>query len=165
MSLARLPWELPDVFARERTVAPDEVDRLGHANNANYLRWCEEAGWAHTAALGCDFEHWERLGRAMATVRATLEFKAPCRAGDALAVGVWLVANDGRLRATRRFQIVRVGDARTVFRAEIVYACIDLATGRARRMPEAFRRAYAVLPSVQKALAEEGPRLRRRQRG
>jgi acyl-CoA thioester hydrolase len=149
-----LPWELPDPFVCERTVAASEVDRLGHANNANYLRWCEETGWAHTAALDCDFEHWQALGRAMAMTRAELEYKAPCREGDEIAVAVWLVANDERLCATRRFQIVRKADARTVFRADVVYATIDLETGRARRMPEAFQRAYAVPPSVAKALAE-----------
>jgi acyl-CoA thioester hydrolase len=159
-----LPWELPEPFVGERTVEADEVDRLGHANNANYLRWCEELGWQHTAALGCDFEHWVELGRAMAMVRAELRYSAPCRAGDRLAVGVWLVANDGRLRATRRFQIFRLADARQVFRADVEYATIDLASGRARRMPEAFQRAYAVRPSVAKALAE-GPARRRPRRG
>jgi len=153
-----LPWELPEPFVRERVVASDDVDRLGHANNANYLRWCEEAGWAHTAALGCDFEHWQALGRAMAITRADLQFKASCRAGDEIAVAVWLVANDERLCATRRFQIVRTADARTMFRADVVYATIDLESGRARRMPEEFKRAYAVLPSVAAAL-EQSPAL------
>ena len=68
-------------------------------------------------------------------------------------MGVWMVANDGRLRAVRRFQVVRPDDDATLFRAEIEYACIDLATGRPRRMPEEFRRAYAVLPAVAEALA------------
>jgi len=148
-----LPWELPDVFVRERTVTPEEIDRLGHANNANYLRWCERVAWDHAEALGCDFGAWQRIGRAMAMHEAALEYKAACHAGDRLAVGVWLVGNDGRLRATRRFQIVRRADARTVFRAEVVYACVDLASGRPRRMPEEFKRAYAVLPGVAEALA------------
>ncbi len=163
MAADDLPWELPDVFAVERTVDADEVDRLGHANNANYMRWCEEAGWAHTTALDCDFEHWRELGRAMAMTRAELEYKAPCREGDEIAVGVWLVANDERLCATRRFQIIRKSDARVMFRAEVIYATIDLDSGRARRMPDEFKRAYAVLPSVAKAM-EEDPKLAPRSR-
>jgi len=152
--MSDLPWELPDPFVRERTVEPSDVDRLGHANNANYLRWCEDAGWGHTASVECDFEHWEELGRAMAMTRAELEYLAPCFAGDRIAVAVWMVENDERLCATRRFQIIRIPDARVLFRADVVYAAIDLATGRARRMPEEFKRAYAVLPSVARALAE-----------
>lgn len=146
-------FELPDAFVQERRVVAADIDRLGHANNAAYLRWCEEAGWAHAAKLGCSFEDWQRLGRAMAVHRATLHYAAACFEGDALAVAVWLVANDGRLRATRRFQIVRRGDGKTVFRADFTYASIDLASGRPRRMPEEFKRAYAVLPSVAAALA------------
>jgi acyl-CoA thioester hydrolase len=150
-----MSWELPEPFVRGRVVAEAEVDRLGHANNVAYLRWCEEAGWDHAASVGCAFEQWRELGRAMATHRASLEYRAPCFAGEEVAVGVWMVANDGRLRATRRFQILRPDDGVTLFRAEIVYACIDLATGRPRRMPEAFRRAYGVLPAVAEALAAE----------
>lgn len=145
-------FALPDPFVQERTVVAADIDRLGHANNAAYLRWCEEAGWAHTEKVGCDFAAWRRLGRAMAVHRATLHYAAACREGDELAVAVWLVANDERLRATRRFQIVRRGDGRTVFRGDFVYACIDLENGRPRRMPDEFKRAYAVLPSVAAAL-------------
>ena len=148
-----MSWELPEAFVRGRVVAEAEVDRLGHANNVAYLRWCEGAGWEHAASVGCAFEQWQALGRAMATHRASLEYRAPCFAGEEISVGVWMVGNDGRLRAARRFQVVRPADGATLFRAEIVYACIDLATGRPRRMPEAFRRAYAVLPGVAGALA------------
>jgi len=147
-----IAWELPEAFVFERAVETGDVDRLGHANNAVYLRWCEEAGWAHTEAVGCGFADWQRLGRAMVTYRATLEYRAPCHTGERIAIGVWLVANDGRLRATRRFQIVREDDGRTLFRAEILYACVDLASGRPRRMPPEFRKAYAVRAAVAAAL-------------
>jgi len=146
-------FELPDAFVREKLVAEADVDRLGHANNTAYLRWCEEVGWAHTEVLGCGFADWRRIGRAMAMYRASLEYRAPCFAGETLAVAVWLVANDTRLRATRHFQIVRPADGLTLFRADVVYASIDLASGRPRRMPQEFQSAYAVLPSVAEALA------------
>ncbi|MBW2315174.1 MAG: acyl-CoA thioesterase [Deltaproteobacteria bacterium] len=165
MALKSLPWDLPDPFTEDRKVEADEVDQLGHANNANYLRWCEDAGWGHTASVNCNFEDWVKLGRAMAIVRAELEFKTPCRAGDEISTGVWLVDNDERLTATRRFQIIRKSDGLVVFRANVIYATIDLESGRARRMPNEFKRAYAVLPSVAKALVEAPPpRLRRRSR-
>ncbi len=150
--------ELPDPFCLDVVVQPDEVDRLNHANNASYLQWCERTGWAHAEALECGFEHWQELGRAMAVHQARLEYLAPCFTGEKLLVAVWLVANDERLRATRRFQIVRPADGKTLFRAELTYACIDLAKGRPRRMPEEFKRAYAVLPSVAAALAAEAER-------
>jgi acyl-CoA thioester hydrolase len=158
VSGTHVAFELPEPFVQEREVVASEIDRLGHVNNAAYLQWCEAAGWAHTEKLGCDFADWQRLGRAMVVHRASLHYAGACHEGDALSVAVWLVANDERLRATRRFQIVRHGDGRTVFRGEFVYACVDLDSGRPRRMPDAFKRAYAVLPAVAAALARERER-------
>jgi acyl-CoA thioester hydrolase len=52
------------------------------------------------------------------------------------------VRADGRLRAQRRFQIIRAPDGTTLARACVDYVCINLDSGRAARMPEAFARAY-----------------------
>ena len=81
---------------------------------------------------------------------------APSFLGDEVRVGNWLVACDGRLRAARRFQIVRIADGATLMRAQSEWVCIEIATGRPKRMPEEFRRAYVVVPAVGEALAREG---------
>jgi len=73
----------------------------------------------------------------MSYLRATFE-------GDQLWVADWLTHNDGRLRATRSFQILRPADEACVMRAEIDYICINVSSGRPQRMPEGFLRAYAV---------------------
>lgn len=145
-------WDLPDVFAIEIEVADSECDRLGHANNASYLQWCERAAWAHADALQAGFDLWQREGRAMAVQRVQLSYERPCRRGDRLAAGNWLVRNDGRVRATRRFQIRLASSGATLLRGEIDYVCIDLESGRPRRMPETFRDAYRVLPEVEESL-------------
>jgi acyl-CoA thioester hydrolase len=64
------------------------------------------------------------------------------------------VLNDGRLRIARRFQIRRASDGQTLVRALIHYVCIDLQTGRAKRMPLEFTQ-YTVAPEVAEALARE----------
>jgi acyl-CoA thioester hydrolase len=64
------------------------------------------------------------------------------------------VRNDGKLRIERRFQIRRQSDGETLLRALLHYVCIDLHSGRARRMPEEFTR-YSVLPEVAAAVAAE----------
>lgn len=145
-------WDLPDVFSIELEVADAECDRLGHANNASYLQWCERVAWAHAEAVGAGFELWQREGRAMAVQRAHLSYEAPCGSGARLVAGNWLVRNDGRVRATRRFQIRLASSGVTLLRGEIDYVCIDLRSGRPRRMPESFRDAYRVLPTVEESL-------------
>jgi len=74
--------------------------------------------------------------------------------GDEIQVATWPVLNDGKLRIERRFQIRRKVDGATLVRALIHYVCIDLQTGRAKRMPEEFTK-YVVAPEVAEAVARE----------
>jgi acyl-CoA thioesterase FadM len=64
------------------------------------------------------------------------------------------VLNDERLRIVRRFQIRRKSDGQTLVRALIHYVCIDLETGKAKRMPPEFAK-YTVAPEVAAAIALE----------
>jgi acyl-CoA thioesterase FadM len=64
------------------------------------------------------------------------------------------VLNDGRLRIERRFQICRRSDGQTLVRALVHYVCIDLQTGKPKRMPTEFT-TYSVAPEVAEALARE----------
>ena len=67
--------------------------------------------------------------------------------GDEIEVATWPVYNDCRLRIDRRFQIQRKSDGETLLRALLHYVCIDLQTGKAKRMPPEFTQ-YVVLPDV-----------------
>ena len=154
-------WDLPEPFVFDLRVEEADVDRLGHTNNAVYLAWCEACAWAHADAVGLGFEAWQRLDRAMAVRRSELEYLGPSFAGEALQVANWLVQVDGRLRATRRFQIVRPQDGRTLLRGDIDYVCIDISSGRPRRMPPEFVKVYIVRDAV-RARLEASPAATRR---
>ena len=149
-------WDLPDPFAIDVVVAPGDIDGYGHANNACYVRWCEEVVWAHSRSVGMDLADFQELGRAMAVHHSEFDYLAPAFEGDRLEVANWIVAIDGRLSARRQFQIRRPADGRTLLRAEIRFVCIDLASGRPRRMPARFLETYPVLPSVRAALLAVG---------
>lgn len=146
---------MPDPFWVQAEVTDDDLDRLGHVNNAVYLAWCEQVAWHHAEAVGAGWEVWEELDRGMAVQSVRLEYEAAAYLGDELLLGNWIAKNDGRLRATRRFQIVRPADQRTLLRGEVDYVCIELRTGRPRRFPAAFKKAYSVLPQVQAVLEEK----------
>ncbi len=152
-----IAWDLPDPFLFDVRVRDDEVDGLGHTNNAVYLQFCERCAWAHADAVGTSWDEWRDLDRAMAVRRSELEYLAPSYAGEELRVANWLVRMDGRLRAIRRFQIGRPRDEITLLRGEIHYVCIEISSGKPRRMPPDFVRAYGVLDSVREALTARGP--------
>ena len=148
-------WDLPEPFIIELTVEDIDIDDYGHTNNAVYLRWLDQVAWAHCDAVGAGPSVHQELRRGMAAQRTELHYVAPALAGDRLLVGDWIVQCNGRVRAQRRFQIVREADSTTLLRALGMYVCIDIDSGRPARMPPLYRERYVVLPSVEKALASE----------
>ncbi|MBB3142310.1 acyl-CoA thioesterase [Halomonas organivorans] len=135
-------WDLPEPFVIDLEVEASAIDAFGHANNAEYLRWVEQSSWAHSASLGLTLERYRELDRAMAVQRHELDYLAPAFEGDGLRLATWIVACDGRLTLTRRFQLYRPADGRTLLRARTRFACIALSSGRPRRLPEAFLAGY-----------------------
>ena len=59
-----------------------------------------------------------------------------------VAVATWIVAWDGKLTMARRFQVIRVADGVTLLRAAMRFACVELSSGRPRRLPQAFIDGY-----------------------
>ena len=137
-------YDHPAPHVIELEVEAQDIDAYEHVNNAVYLTWLDRAAWSHSGALGMPLERCVALRRGMAALRAEIDFARAAVAGDRVRVATWIAESDGRLRVGRRFQIVRVADGVTLVRARTEYVCINLDSGRAVRMPEAFARAYVV---------------------
>jgi acyl-CoA thioester hydrolase len=141
-----LNWDYAKPFTLPRVPAAADIDGLNHANNAVYVRWCEQIGWAHSEALGLSLEDYRRLDRAMAIRRGEYDYLLPTFEGEALTLATWRVGGDGKLTMERRFQLVRDSDGATVLRGRWDLVCIDIAAGKPRRMPPAFLEAY--MPAI-----------------
>lgn len=138
-----MTWDLPSPFTLNLHVTPDDIDGLGHANNAVYVTWLERCAWRHSGYLGLDLAEYRRLDRAMAVLRHEIDYLAAAYEGDELVMGTWIVEWDRKLKMNRRFQLVRPRDGATLLRAQTTFVCIELSSGRPRRMPEAFIEGYA----------------------
>jgi acyl-CoA thioester hydrolase len=147
-------WDLPSPFIQRRVAVRDEIDGYGHVNNAVYVAWLDACAWAHSTERGIPPELCNTLNRGMVVWRTQINYLRAAMEGDELEVATWPVHNDNKLRIVRRFQIRRTSDGETLLRALLHYVCIDLQTGRPKRMPEAFTR-YSVLPEVAAAVAAE----------
>ncbi len=143
---ARLPWDLPRPFTLRVTPQTADIDGLNHTNNAVYVRWCEKVGWAHSDALGLSMADYQRLDRAMVIRRSEYDYLLPTVLGEALTLGTWISASDGRLTMERRFQLLRDSDGATLLRGRWALVCIEVSSGRPRRMPQAFCDIY--LPAL-----------------
>ncbi|MFV0278914.1 MAG: acyl-CoA thioesterase [Parahaliea sp.] len=142
MSDISLPWDHPSPFVLEQRVLEEDIDGLEHTNNTVYVKWCEQVAWAHSVSLGLDLDCYRRLDRAMAITRTQYDYLQASRAGDTLLTATWITGWDKRVTLQRRFQIIRPADGATVLRGGMRFACIQISTGRARRMPAEFIDGY-----------------------
>lgn len=135
-------WDRPGPFTLALTPAAEDIDGLEHTNNAVYVRWCEQAGWAHSESLGLGLADYRRLDRAMAIREGHYEYLLPSTQGEALVLGTWLTGSDGRLNMERRFQLRRASDGATLVRGRWALVCIEISSGKPRRMPPEFVSVY-----------------------
>lgn len=129
------------VFEQTQCVLNTHCDGLGHMNNVAYVQWAEDAAWAHSAALGLGLSVYLELGYAMVAHQHLMNYHAPCFAGECIRIRTWLSANDG-LRLRRQYQFVRENDGQVVFSGHTDWVCVQLVSGKPKRMPPAFRDAY-----------------------
>ena len=141
-------WDLAKPFIIDLQVAPEDIDGLGHANNAVYVSWLERCAWRHSQRLGLDLTEYRRLDRAMAVVRHEIDYLAAGYEGDELQLATWIVDWDQRLKMTRRFQLMRPNDGTTLLRAQTTFVCIELSSGKPKRMPAEFVEGYGVAPTA-----------------
>ncbi|GAB3097669.1 acyl-CoA thioesterase [Aestuariicella hydrocarbonica] len=135
-------WDYPTPFLLDVSVEEKDIDGLQHVNNAVYVSWCQEAGWGHSKALGIGLKDYQALDRAMAIRRSEFDYLQAAYLGDSLKVATWLTGNDNKLSMERRFQLVRASDGATLLRARWDLVCIQISSGRPKRMPTSFKEVY-----------------------
>lgn len=135
-------WDVPHPFIKPITVTSEHLDGFGHVNNVNYLKWLEDVAWEHSNTKGLGWEAFRRLNAGFVVHRHELDYLAATFAGDELLSATWIHENTGRLDMWRRYQIIRVGDGKTVMRATSRFICVDFTSGRPKRQPPEFIAAY-----------------------
>ena len=135
-------WDHPAPFTLALVPQPADIDGLEHTNNAVYVQWCEQIAWAHSGALGLGLADYRRLDRAMAIREGHYDYLLPSGLGEALVLGTWLTGSDGKLCMERRFQLRRVADGQTLVRGRWQLVCIEISSGKPRRMPAEFLAGY-----------------------
>lgn len=137
-----LPWDRPEPFVAGFKALPEHIDELRHVNNAVYVQWMESCAWQHSNALGLGFDCFARLDRSMAVLRHEIDYLASALRDDEVLMGTWLVQTESRLKMDRLFQLVRPADGATLLRARTTFVCVQLSTGKPRRMPDEFVAGY-----------------------
>ncbi len=144
LNLMNDTWDYPDPFIISVSARKEDIDSYQHVNNSVYVRWFDECAREHSKAVGIDTEDASELGYGMAVRDSQITYHVAARQGERVLVGNWLTECDGRLRASRQFQIVRESDGVTLARAKLDYICIKIDSGKPSKMPELFRQTYII---------------------
>jgi acyl-CoA thioester hydrolase len=97
---------MPAIFEHHLTVTPEHIDRLGHVNNLEYLRWALAAAIAHSAVQGWPTEAYEKIGAGFVVRSHEIKYLQSAFEGDEVTVRTW-VADFRRLSCMRRYRIIR----------------------------------------------------------
>ena len=139
-----LDWDFEDPYILEKIVSDEDIDVMGHTNNVVYLKWLEEVAWGHSKSLGLGWELYESLNRGLVARRHELDYLGATFSGDDLILATWIIENDGKIGVTRAYQVVRKSDLKTVLRGRTRWVCIDIKSGKPKRMPPEFVTGYPV---------------------
>ena len=90
-----------------------ETDRMGVTHHSNYVRMLEEARVDFMEQLGWPYARMEELGVMSPVTALNLKYHAPTTFDDRVEVSVYVKAFDG-VRLTMRYELVKLGEARTV---------------------------------------------------
>ncbi len=137
-------WDRTNPFIIDVTVDSDRIDGYGHVSNHFYIAWMTDCMFAHSAAVGLPDNICMEMQRGMAVKQIRADLLGPSYDGDKLKVANWIVANDGKLRASRFFQIVSCASRKTLVRAEMDFVCTNLSNGRPVKMPPIFAEKYCI---------------------
>ena len=135
-------WDAPHPHVLAVDVTHAHIDLMQHVNNVHYLQWLENVAWDHSTSLGMRQDDYTRLGHGMVVRRHELDYVAPALLGDRVLLATWIVGLD-RLSLHRRYQFVRESDGATLFRGATHFVCVEIASGKVRRMVPAFTEAYS----------------------
>jgi acyl-CoA thioester hydrolase len=123
----------------EVVVAANEIDALGHVNNAVYVQYLELVATAHAERLGMGLEVLRSLEAIPVIREHHLKYLRPAKFGDLLTIHTRVERMQG-VRATRRNTI---SHGETVLLESLAtWVWLHPVTWRPRAIPEVISKAF-----------------------
>lgn len=124
-------------FRLWRRVEWQDLDQVGHVNNAVYLEYLEDCAIQAAAAHGWPPSRMQTEGFAILPRRYQIEYRRPAALNEELELTTWLsdVKADS---AFCHFVLARTSDGAVLVRARAIQVCTDRQTGKPTRMPAAY---------------------------
>ena len=117
-------------FSKTITAQPEDIDELGHVNNAVWVRWIQDVAVSHWAAVAPP-EH--RDAYVWVVTRHEIDYRGNVNAGETVTGETWVPDPPKGARFDRHMRFTGA-DGRVKVEAVSTWAMIDRATGRLVRV-------------------------------
>jgi len=119
-----------------------ECDAYGHVNNANYLRYMQEAAFNASAAVGYDVKRYDELGQYWLVRETEIEYFKSLVYGAEFEIKTWVV-DFRRVRSRRAYEFRTTASAELIARGLTDWVYLDKVTQRPVAVPLEMIRAFA----------------------
>lgn len=119
-------------FTRTITAGPDDIDELGHVNNAIWVRWIQDVAVAHWHAVAPP-EH--RDAYIWVVTRHEIDYRGNVSEGETVTAETWVPEPPRGARFDRHMRFTGA-DGRVKVEAVSTWAMLDRASGRLVRVRE-----------------------------
>jgi acyl-CoA thioester hydrolase len=117
-------------FTRIFTAQPDDIDELGHVNNAVWVRWIQDMATSHWQAVAAP-EHIAAYF--WVVTRHEIDYRGNVGPGQSVTANTWIESEPKGGQFDRRVDFVDAA-GKVIVRANTTWAMIDKATGRLVRV-------------------------------
>ena len=129
------------IFDLNIQVLPEHIDLLGHVNNVLHVQWMQDVATAHIEQLGLGLAQYLQLKHAMVAVEHHVQYRKAAFEGEDLILRTWL-DDLNTLYSFRQYVFYRPKDQSILFVGQTKWACIEIESGRPKRMSPSFTQAY-----------------------
>ena len=119
------------IFERAVTARPEQIDELGHVNNAVWVQWIQEVALDHWYSVATPAHQDAYI---WVVVRHEIDYLRPAFVGETLTGRTWVGETPKGARFDRHMEFTG-DDGKVRVRAVTQWAIIDKATGRPIRVP------------------------------
>jgi acyl-CoA thioester hydrolase len=130
---------MPREYRREFRVREYECDLYGHVNNANYLRYMQQAAIEASADVGYDSRRYHQLGTLWVVRETGIEYLRPILPQQTVEVTTWVA--DFRRVVSRRKYVLRVA-GEVVAQAYTDWVYVDRRSQKPLRIPPEMALAF-----------------------
>ena len=125
-------------FTRTFVAAPEDIDELGHVNNAVWVRWAQDLAVAHWAAVAPP-QHQEAY--IWVVTRHEIDYRGNVGPGETVRGETWVGETPRGARFDRRFTFTGA-DGRVKVEGVTTWALLDRASGRLLRVRREVAAAF-----------------------